>query len=289
MNTTSPMPISKPLIPRYLLVIILAALAGLTIYQDSVLKVLTDVIHRSDSSHGVFVPFLTAYFFWTIKDRIKKVDIRYAWTGALVLIISLIPPLTNFGSFQIQFISYILCVCGLVLMLIGKEMLKMAAFPILFLISMTPLPQGLYDGIANISRTIAFGGSLQIISLLGIPYLRVGWDIELPNALLRVAISCSGIRYLISYVVFGIAYAYLFKRTPYGRIATVMATIPISIFASISRLTVIFVMTYWVSPYWSQHTPHIWLSWFVFFTILFSSMSIDQFLHRKRESNGLRS
>ncbi len=277
------MPISKPLIPRYLLVIILSALAGLFVYQDAILKVLTDVIHRSDSSHGVFVPFLAAYFIWTNKDPIKQADIGYYWAGMLVLIVCLVPAMAGFGNFQIQFISYIFFVCGLILLLMGKTMLKMVAFPILFLIAMTPLPKGIYDGLANISRTIAFGGSLKIISLLGIPHLRAGWDIELPNALLRVAISCSGIRYLISFVVFGIAYAYLFKASTYGRIATVMATIPISIFASISRLTVIFVMTYWVSPYWSQHTPHVWLSWFVFFTVLFSSMSIDQYIQRKRE------
>jgi exosortase len=134
----------------------------------------------------------------------------------------------------------------------------------------------------NFSRTIAFGGSLKIISWLGIPHMRVGWDIELPNALLRVAISCSGIRYLISFVVFGLAYAYLFRISSVGRVLTVLATIPISLFASICRLTIIFTMTYYVSPYWSQHGPHVILSWFVFFTVLFSSIFIDQWVQRKK-------
>ena len=185
-------------------------------------------------------------------------------------------------AFQIQFIAFIGFTCAVVLALLGKALFKTVAFPILFLITMTPLPQDLYDSLANLSRTIAFGGSLKIISMMGIPYLRVGWDIELPNALLRVAISCSGIRYLISFVVFGLAYAYLFKTSTPGRIATVLATIPISLSASICRLTLIFVMTYWVSPYWSQHGPHVILSWLVFFTFLFSTICIDQWVQRKK-------
>ena len=281
MTTATPIFNSKPLIPRYLLVIILSAFVGLVVYQDAIVKVLGDVLNRSDSSHGVFVPFLAAYFFWTIKDRIQQVAVRYSWSGIPLLIACLVPPLAGLGGFQVQFLAFIGFICGLVLALSGKAMLKTVAFPILFLVTMTPLPQDWYDGLANISRTIAFGGSLKIISWLGIPHLRVGWDIELPNALLRVAIGCSGIRYLISFIVFGLAYAYLFKASTLGRIATVLVTIPISLFASICRLTIIFVMTYYISPYWSQRGPHILLSWFVFFTILFSSIYIDQWAQKK--------
>jgi exosortase len=220
---------------------------------------------------------------WTIKGRIKSIDTVYSWWGLPVMIICLLVPLAKIDSFQIQFIAFIGFSSGLIITLLGRAMFKMLAFPVLFLITMTPLPQDWYDNIANISRTIAFGGSLKIISLLGIPYFRVGWDIELPNALLRVAMSCSGIRYLISYVVFGLAYAYLFRVSNAGRIVTVLATLPISIFASISRLTIIFVMTYYVSPFWSQHKPHVILSWFIFGTFLFSSIFIDQWVQARVE------
>lgn len=278
------MTLPKPLTPRYLIVIILSVLAGLVFYQDAILEVLAAVIHRSDSSHGVFVPLITAYFFWIIKDRIKQVPVHYSWAGIPMLIVCVVPPLAGIGNFQVQFIAFLGFICGLVFAFLGKAMLKTVAFPIFYLVTMVPLPQGLYDSIANISRTIEFGGSLKILSLLGIPYMRVGWDIELPNALLRVAISCSGIRYLVSFVVFGLAYAYLNKASTPGRIVTVLATIPISLFASICRLTVIFTMTYWVSPFWSQHGPHVILSWFVFFTVLFSSIFIDQFIQKKRDA-----
>lgn len=289
MNSVSQLSHSKPLIPRYLLVILLSALAGLVVYQDAISKVLTAVVNRNDSSHAIFIPFLTAYFFWTIKDRIKQASIGYSWYGVPLLIICLVFPLTGIGTFQVQFIAFIGFIYGLVLALMGKRMSKTVAFPIFFLVTMAPLPQDWYSNLAQISRVVAFGGSLKIISLLGIPHLRIGWDIELPNAMLRVAESCSGIRYLISFVVFGMAYAFLNKDSAPGRIATVLATIPISLFASICRLTIIFTMTYWVGTFWSQHGPHVVLSWFVFFTVLFSSIFIDQWLQKRRQEPGANS
>lgn len=277
---------SNPKLSRTLLVLILSGVAGLLFYRDAITWVAGEVLNRSDSSHGVFVPVLTAYFLWIIKDRLRSNEVNHSWWGLPVMACCLLVSLVNIDSFQIQFIAFIGFACGTVLLLLGPAMFRTLAFPLLFLIAMTPLPQELYDHLANISRTIAFGGSLKIISWLGIPHVRVGWDIELPNALLRVAISCSGIRYLISFVVFGLAYAYLFRRSTTGRVLTVLATIPISLFASIGRLTIIFVMTYYVSPFWSQHRPHVILSWFVFFTVLFSCIFIDQWVQTRRERKG---
>ena len=286
MTNISQITLAKSLIPRYLLVLIFSALAGLLFYQEPIATVLAQVVNRSDSSHGVFVPIIAAYFLWLNKGRIKETTVDYFWPGIPLLIVCLVLAAAKIGSHQVQFIAFIVFTCGLVLVLLGKAVFKPMAFPILFLISMTPLPPDLYSSLANFSRTIAFGGSLEIISWLGIPYLRVGWDVELPNAMLRVAESCSGIRYLISFVVFGMAYAYLHKATAFGRIATLLATILISLFASICRLTIIFVMTYWVSPFWSQHGPHVVLSWLVFFTVLFSSIFIDQWIQKRRQERG---
>ena len=270
-------------ISRYLNVVALSVITGLVFYREAILMVLTEVINRNDSSHGVFVPFLSVYFLWTIKERFKTLEVGYSKPGLVVMIACLLVRFSTIGNFQSQFLAFIGFTCGLVLFFLGWPVFKNTAFPLLFLVTMTPLPQDLYDGLANISRTIAFGGSLKIISLLGIPYLRIGWDIELPNALLKVAISCSGIRYLISFFVFGLAYAYLFKTSTISRTLTVASTIPISLFASICRLTIIFTMTYYVGPFWSEHKPHVALSWFIFFTVLFFSMFLDQWLQKKME------
>ena len=181
MNTTTQISLPKPAIFRTLLVIILSALAGLVFYQEAIATVMAQVVNRSDSSHGIFVPIITAYFLWMIKDRIRETVVDYFWAGIPLLVVCLVVAAARIGSYQVQFIGFIVFIGGLILVLLGKEVFKTVAFPILFLITMTPLPPDLYSRLANFSRTIAFGGSLEIISWLGIPYLRVGWDIELPT------------------------------------------------------------------------------------------------------------
>jgi uncharacterized membrane protein len=62
-----------------------------------------------------------------------------------------------------------------------------------------------------------------------------------------------------------------------------MMTIPISHFASIWRLTIIFVMTHHFGPFWSQHKPHVFLSWVVFAVILLGAIAIDQYFMKRSE------
>jgi len=273
----------NPKTTRIAIFIILSALAGIVFYNDAIARIFTVVTHREGSSHGVFVPFLAAYFLWLKWDTLKDLKLETSYPGIALMAIGLVFPILHLGTFHIQFIAFIIFLAGAVYLVLGREMFKHTAFPIFFLITMTPIPETVYEGLANYSRHIAFGGSLKIISALGIPYFKDGWLIQLHNALLHVAISCSGIRYLISYFVFGLAYAYITRDNPWHRVLIVALTIPISHVASIMRLTVIFVMTHVFGPFWSQHRPHVVLSWAVFAVILFASIALDQWLQKRRE------
>ena len=268
---------------RITIFIILSTLAGAIFYHEALTRIFTVVTHREGSSHGVFVPFLAIYFLWLKWDTIKTTKLETGYPGIVFIIIGLIFPIFHIGTFHIQFISFIIFLSGAIYLVLGQEMFKQTSFPVFFLIAMTPIPEAIYEGLANYSRHIAFGGSLKIISILGIPYFKDGWLIQLHNALLHVAISCSGIRYLISYFVFGLAYAYITRSNPWHRILIVALTIPLSHVASIMRLTVIFVMTHTFGPFWSQHRPHVVLSWAVFAFFLFASILLDQWLTNRRQ------
>jgi exosortase len=272
----------KTLHKRLLIIAVIALAAGFTIYRSPLASVIYSVLHREGSSHGVFVPFLAGYFLWLKSDIIRKIELRYDYAGIVLIIFGVIFPVFNIGAFQIHFLGFIVFIAGLIFTLLGRKFFKEISFPLFFLITMTPIPEVFYETLANYTRHVSFGGSLKIISLLGIPYYKEDWLIQLPNALLHVAISCSGIRYLISYVVFGLAYAWLYRNTTWGRLLIVSLTIPISLVASVLRLTAIFVMTYKIGPYWSQPRPHIFISWIVFFLMLILCIASDQYFQKRR-------
>lgn len=265
---------------RYLFFGIALVLVSIAFFGESIATIFNAVINREGSSHGLFVPFLSIFFLWTKRDIIKSITPRYDLLGIPLMAAALILLFLSVGNYQFQFMVYILFISGLIVTMFGRSFFKPTAFPILFLITMIPIPTGIYEAIANVTRHISFGGSLGIISFFGMTYIKTGWIIELPNATLEVAMSCSGIRYLISYFVFGMAYGYLEKETFRARVAILFAVVPISLGAGILRLTVIFVMTYLFGPKMALW-PHILMSWIVFFLILILMIALDQAIGRR--------
>jgi exosortase len=250
--------------------------AGLTAFWPSVYSVVYSVLHRQGSSHGIFIPLLSAYFIYIKRSQLKRLSIRYFPPAMFAAGLLLMTAAVSGGHHEVGFMAFVLYVAAMVWFCFGREVFSALLFPIAFTATMIPIPGELYAEMADITRHITFTLSLKVLSLFDIPFYREGWLIKLPNALLEVAESCSGIRYLISYFVFGIAYAYLFRETLIHRTLLIAATIPISLAASTLRLTIIFLATHFISPAMAEYWPHVILSWFVFFTILFGLIFLDQ-------------
>ena len=275
----------QPIATRLTIFAALSA-AGLIIFWPAVYMVAYGVLHRHGSSHGVFIPLLSAYFIYVKWERLKSLPLRYRPSAIGVAALLLMTPLLAPRYLELQFIAYVFFVASVAYLCFDRPVFKELLFPITFAIVMVPIPGHLYDAMADITRHITFSLALGVLSFLDIPFYREGWLIKLPNALLEVAKSCSGIRYLISFFVFGIAYAYLFRKRILPRTLLVAATIPISLAASTLRLSVIFLATYYISPKMAAYWPHVTLSWIVFFVILFSLIALDQYgLNRKSTPN----
>ena len=255
---------------------------GVILFWPSVGQVTNSVIHRHGSSHGVFIPFLSAYFIYLKWGYLKKLPICFSLSGFAALPLLASVPLIAPLPFELQFMAFVIFLVVIALACLGTQICRAIRFPILFLLTMIPIPRDIYALIADMTRHITLNVALGVLSFLHIPFYSQGWSVKLPNALLEVAISCSGIRYLISYLVFGIAYAYLFRSSPLGRVFVIVATIPISLAASSLRLTVIFLATYFISPGMAEYWPHVILSWCVFFSILFSCIGVDQYLLKRK-------
>jgi len=157
---------------------------------------------------------------------------------------------------------------GLVLTFFGKELLKEISFPLFFLAATIPLPEAVYSQIAEWMRQAATGGAVTLLKPFGLPFHRDGFDIYLHKIHLYVAHSCSGIRYLLSYFVFGIAYAFRFKHSSKARLLVVAATLPLSIAGGVIRLWIIVTTAYYIGPVMTDNRPHVLLSWSGFTVVL---------------------
>jgi len=278
--------------------IFLAVLIGLgvTLYWKPLYALSVAVLQREGSSHVLFVPFISAYLIWLKLDKIKGITPQIALlpggvmaaAGGVLFMLG-----QSREGFSFPVLSFLLVAGGFILMLFGKEMFKEIGFPLFFLATMIPLPEAVYNQIADWMRQAATWGSVALVKLMGIPLHREGFDIYLPNMHLYVGYACSGIRYLLSYLVFGLAYAFCFKQSFRGRALVVMSAVPLSILGGVLRLSVVFSTAYYIGPIMLEPRPHVLSSWSVFTFLLVSVIAVDRFVSRTRgrksEVGGLKS
>jgi len=259
-------------------------LAVLVLYRSPILRLITAVVHREGSSHGVFVPFISAAFLWMKREKFREIALQYDYLGIPLLVVGLFFPIFALGPYKVQALSFFVVIAGLIIFFLGREFFKEVAFPLLFLITMIPIPKDIYLQMAELTRDITLGGSSHLISFLGLTFWQEGVVIHLPNTVLRVNLGCSGIRYLVSYFVFSIAYAYLYRTKTWSRLLVILSVFPISLMASILRLTTIFLLTYYISPKMSEYWPHVFISWSVFFGVLLISITSDRYVQTRHNA-----
>jgi exosortase len=270
---------------RLILVVGILSVLGATVYLASLRALVISVLERHDSSHGVFVPFITAYLLWLKMSDFKAAAFRPAiFSGLFLSGLGILIFFWDHGedSFRLASLSFFLLSVGLVALILGREGFECAGFPILFLIAMIPLPNSVYVYLAEVMRTVATWGSVGLLKLAGVPHYLDEFNLYLNNNHLYVDYSCSGIRYLLSYLVFGTAYAFRFKDTGAGRLATVAVAIPLSIVGAILRLSGIFFTTHYIGPILAEGHPHILWSWTVFVVLLVGAIGVDQMVSRKK-------
>jgi exosortase len=130
-------------------------------------------------------------------------------------------------------------------------------------------------------RQVATGGAVTLLKPFGFPFHRDGFDIYLHNMHLYVAHSCSGIRYLLSYFVFGIAYAFRYKHSRKARLLVVAAAVPLALTGAVVRLWIMFLTAHYIGPVMVENRPHVLLSWSVFAVFLVAAIAADRLLSKK--------
>jgi exosortase len=133
-------------------------------------------------------------------------------------------------------VSFVLTLIGLQILLLGRDVFRILAFPMLFLFFMVPLPQSFVNLIAFPLQLIAADFAVETLHLLHIPALREGNIIHLANTQLFVAEACAGLRSLMALGTLAVVFAYFFRKNPIERVIIVASAIPIAILVNAFRV-----------------------------------------------------
>jgi exosortase len=191
-------------------------------------------------------------------------------------------------GFTLPVLSFLLVTAGLILSFFGRELFKEVSFPLFFLAAMIPLPEAVYSQMADIMLQVTTWTSVTLLNAIGIPLHRDGYNIYLPNIHLVVDHSCSGIRVLLSYFAFGLAYAVRYKQSNRARLLVLAIALPLSLIHNIIRFCVLFISVQSIGPVLTESYPHVFLSWSVFTVLLVAAIGVDRYVSRAKKSSKLK-
>jgi exosortase len=214
--------------------------------------------------HGLFVPLIGLIYLYVNRKSLRQTPARPAWSGLAVI-------LAGIGVFVLgiwpsendywQDIGMLLTLFGVVLLWAGWGVMKVAWFPIVFLLCAIPWTETFYDGLARPLQRLAAHVAVAVLSCSGVDAERVGTKIymygvgDLPR-ILNVAEACSGLRSLVTFVTLGAAVAFLFRRPLWQRIVITLAAVPIAVFCNVVRVAGQGLLDHYVSERFSQGTYH---------------------------------
>lgn len=245
--------------------------------------VLSYLVHQwyddPDLGHAFFVPLIAAYIAWKKRDQIANKAPKPNWWGLAIVI---------WGGLQLYIAtlgaelflartSFVICIIGSVLLLGGREYLRIFAFPLFLLFFMIPIPGVIYNQITFPLQLFASRIAENAISLLQIPVIREGNVLELANQKLNVVEACSGIRSLLTLTFLSLVYGYFCEKRAWIRVVLFFSTIPIAVAANAGRVTITGVIAQF-KPELAEGMFHEAQGW-VIFMIAFALLALfHQFL-----------
>src|SRR5206468_9744687 len=87
--------------------------------------------------HAAFIPLAGLYYLFIKRDELKATPVKTSWAGLLITIVGLVAFAAGIYPLQNQFFqgcAMILTLFGVVLTLCGWKIMKIAYFPILYLV-----------------------------------------------------------------------------------------------------------------------------------------------------------
>ena len=208
-------------------------------FKSLTLLALRDDLH----SHVFLVPFIAIYILYLIRDQLPKIYCSsFPWAilplagGIAFLIIAGMWPAFSLSASILSFLCFL---AAGVFVFLGQRWMKAAAFPLGFLLFMTPLPGPVVQWLENASKLASADCASFFLHLTGIPVLRDGTIFQLPGIVIEVAQECSGIRSSWVLLIASILASYLFLRRPKNRLILVLVAIPLGVIRNGFRITVI--------------------------------------------------
>jgi exosortase len=182
-------------------------------------------------SHGWLIVPIALALLWRQRRRLRALPLRPSPLGLLVLGASLTVYVAGVLGAELFLtrVSLIGVLAGSLLYSAGWHHLRVAAFPLAFLLFMIPLPAIVFDRLAVDLQLMASGIGERLLQSADVAVLRDGNILRLATVSLEVNDACSGIRSLMTLLSVTTLMAYLSDSGAIRRLVIAAGAVPIAI------------------------------------------------------------
>ena len=235
-----------------------------------------------DYGHGFVVPLIAGYAVWRNRERYLALQPRPANSGMVILLgsVALLVAGTLAAEQFTARLSLLTLIAGILVFLAGWKALRAAAFPLGYLVCMIPLPGIVFNQITFSLQLVASSLAERVLRLLGLPVLREGNLLIVPNYRVEIVQACSGIRSLLSLIAVAAAFLYFVRRPWWARAIFAACLVPVAVGSNAVRIAGTTVLGYLFGQEWADGFFHLFSGWLIFVTALILLLTVDAVLGR---------
>jgi exosortase C (VPDSG-CTERM-specific) len=281
---------SGTVVRRWIIAFLISAVA----FYRPLREMVHFAIHSELYSHTLLIPAISFYLVW--KNRRDLSASKPSITGAALsyifaaIIVGFYFASRTAAYWQIKdnYLSAMMLamvsVCiGNLFLLLGKQFVRAALFPTLFLLCIAPFPQPVLDAIETFLQHASAWAAAVLFEITATNFNHDGLIFELPGITLQVAQECSGTHSSLVLMLTSLIAGYFFFKSYRYRALLVLCVIPLGIIRNAFRIWVIGQLCIHVDPdmihsYIHHHGGPIFfiLSLIPFFILLHYLHKMDQ-------------
>ena len=217
-------------------------------------------------NHCFIVLPISIYLIWKHRFDIGRQSPDFSF-GIYCLLLLLMPVWMLAYSGNIDMLGHLATFSMISLIIASALGWKIALtlwFPLIFIMFSVPIGEELIPLFQRITADM----SVRLLLLSNVPVFYEGLFISIPEGQFLVAEACSGIRFFVSTVMLGALYAYLLFKSWQKRMAFVLFSIALPIFANVLRVYGTIVIGHTVSMEKAAGADHLIYGWFFFALVM---------------------
>lgn len=248
---------------------VVALVSAYALFAESLVRV-SRAYRQPEFSHGYLIPLISAWIIWQRRRLIWSLREGGAASGWLLVAagvgIAFVSKAANIDS--TPYLGLVPLLIGLGAVTFGWRSARLLVVPVGFLVFGFPLPSYAYVEVSTSLQLVSSQLGAGFLSLFGVPVFLDGNIIDLGPMKLQVAEACSGLRYLLPLLSFGVLCAYMYRAPWWAKLLVVAATVPLTILLNGFRIALTGLFLNFGNTELAEGFMHLFEGWVIFLIAL---------------------